>query len=155
MQETAESSTPYWQYKESLIYDAEQAKLLARYGNQMAAYRARKEWSVILDAFFLLEAERDFSLELRENAASREYMLECNFVSACGRYAFWRLINQQAPEAEKKLRAALKTRGTRRLLPKSRGSKTESAIFQSIEHQTSRNQETIGLLERLKLLFTD
>ena len=38
-----------------------------------------------------------------DNSESKYFVLNCYFTSACGRYAFWRLINNQAPEAESKL----------------------------------------------------
>ena len=71
----------------------------------MSAYRGRKGWSEILGTHFLLENDRDFSLTvlLSENSETEEFKLKCEFESACGRYAFWRLINHQAPEAEEKL----------------------------------------------------
>ena len=153
--EHAEQSNQYWQFKEGLIYDAEEVTLAAKYCDEMAAHRSKKYWVEILDAYFLLEPERDFKLMISSNSASADHMVNCVFTSACGRYAFWRLVNQQAPEAEKKLRLDLKNKGTRRLLAQSPSSKTESAIFGSIEGQSSENSEISGLLKKILDIFSE
>ena len=87
----------------SLIYDTDAISLIGRFSDELSAYRSRRKWVEILSNYFLLEPERDFESKIISSETSDGFLLHCNFTSACGRYAFWRLINHQAPEAEEKL----------------------------------------------------
>ncbi len=89
--------------KSGLIFDAEGVTLIARYSDELSAYRARRSWVDTLRNYFLLEAERDFEMAVLSSPEGGHFSLSCFFISACGRYAFWRLINDQAPEAQLKL----------------------------------------------------
>ena len=89
--------------KPALVFDAEAVTLTGHYLDELGAYRARREWMDILNSFFLLEKDRDYEMEVVYSESDDLYFLDCVFVSACGRYAFWRLINNQAPEAENRL----------------------------------------------------
>lgn len=85
----------------SLIYDADGVTLLGCYGDELSAYRARRAWVKALSNFFLLEKERDYELSISIHEDKPElFIMRAEFISACGRYAFWRLINHQAPEVE-------------------------------------------------------
>lgn len=90
----------------SLIYDTDSIALIGQYKDELSAYRARRKWTETLSNYFLLENEKDFSLKIVPSQTSSYFLLECLFSSACGRYAFWRLINYQAPEAEDELNLA-------------------------------------------------
>ena len=92
----------------ALIFDTEGVTLIARFGNELAAYRARKSWVIVLNRYFLLERGRDYEVSVLSSPENGYQVLNCYFTSACGRYAFWRLINDQAPEAEAKLCDATK-----------------------------------------------
>ncbi|GEM_PF-3159985 len=95
----------------SLIFDTDGVTLIARFPNELAAYRARKSWTSVLSRYFLLERGRDYEVSVITSPETGYNVLNCYFTSACGRYAFWRLINDQAPEAETKLCEATKTIG--------------------------------------------
>lgn len=89
--------------KLGLIFDADGVALFGRYADEMAAFRARKQWMEIFSNYFLLERERDYEIAISHSDSNAQFLLGCSFSSSCGRYAFWRLINHQAPEAEQKL----------------------------------------------------
>lgn len=91
--------------KSGLIFDAEGVTLIARCNDELSAYRAKKNWVLVLKSYFLLELERDYELSVLASPEHGYFTVSCFFISACGRYAFWRLINDQAPEAELKLGA--------------------------------------------------
>jgi len=87
-----------------LTFDSGSALIIATYNNEISAYRAKREWQSILNTYFLLDAERDYEMWVTAVEESEHtFLLTCMFSSACGRYAFWRVINDQSPEAEDKM----------------------------------------------------
>jgi len=97
------TSTDLSKMKSGLLFDAEGVTLISRCSDELAAYRIRRQWSEVLANYFLLEQERDYEMSILSLPENNYHVLNCFFISACGRYAFWRLINDQAPEAELKL----------------------------------------------------
>jgi hypothetical protein len=89
--------------KSGLLFDADGVTLIARLKDELSAYRMRKTWKEVLAGYFLLEQERDYEMSIVCVPEHDYFVLNCFFISACGRYAFWRLMNDQAPEAELKL----------------------------------------------------
>lgn len=83
-----------------VAFDSEAAALEGTYGDELSAFRARKVWIDILESNFLLEKEHDFKTDIVGDIEKGSYVLRCMFSTACGRYAFWRLTNSQAPEAQ-------------------------------------------------------
>lgn len=81
-------------------FDSETAALEGAYPDELSAHRARKVWVDILESNFLLEKNHDFQLKVDGSASDGAFALRCDFLTACGRYAFWRLTNDQAPEAQ-------------------------------------------------------
>lgn len=75
-----------------LIFDEEMLTLKASYISEIAAHRALKNWVKILGKAFVLERDYDYMLK-RQNGE-----LTCSFLTASGRYAKWRLCNNNAPE---------------------------------------------------------
>ena len=92
--------------RRGLIFDSEGVNLTGQFNDELGVYRARKLWVQTLNNYFLLERERDYDMEIVVDAERGSWKLNCTFLSACGRYAFWRLINHQAPEAELRLSGA-------------------------------------------------
>ena len=87
--------------KNGLHFSSDSASLISCYSNQLAAYRARKQWKEILQNYFLLDNERDYQISVARSVQNKNhFIVTCEFDSACGRYAFWRIINNQSPEAE-------------------------------------------------------
>lgn len=82
-----------------VCYDPDAVTLEGHYVDELSAHRAKKAWSQTLKSYFLLDNKVDFSLKIR-NGLADDYVLVCEFGSTCGRYAFWRLINNQALEAQ-------------------------------------------------------
>lgn len=84
----------------ALEFDALGVILRGVYGDELSAFRAKRAWIRALDQNFLLDEGHDYEMKTRPNLEDRKFVLNCSFVSACGRYAFWRLINDQAPEVQ-------------------------------------------------------
>lgn len=85
---------------QSVSFDADRIRLEGRYTDQLSAYRARRIWRETLLNYFLLEPEHDFTLQVASDKETSIYTLNCDFTSACARYCFWRLTNDQTPEAQ-------------------------------------------------------
>jgi hypothetical protein len=101
-----------------LWYDAERLILEGFYGDEVTAFRAKKRWIEVFESNFLLERGIDFSVVVADEpssgtgaftGAAREssesnsehcYSVRCDFLSACGRYAFWRITHHQAPQVQ-------------------------------------------------------
>ncbi|MCB0360906.1 MAG: hypothetical protein KDD44_14760, partial [Bdellovibrionales bacterium] len=81
----------------------------------------------------------------------------CFFISACGRYAFWRLINDQAPEAEDKLRATnpvAPEREPRRFFGGFRGAThMPDGRDEATTHHLSETEQAVNVISRLLRLF--
>jgi hypothetical protein len=144
-------------YKPGLIFDADGITLLGKYTDELAAHRAKKRWVAVLNSYFLLDRERDYEMWVNGSLEDHCFVLSCSFVSACGRYAFWRLVNRQAPEAEERLKgreeqstgnslwndAALDEEGS-----------SDSWIVSALSQQISENEETANLFKRIIKLFS-
>lgn len=87
--------------KPGLVYDADKLTLIGKFNNELAAYRARRRWTEVFGDHFLLEHQKDYKMLVE--TTEEEFQLAVSFHSPCGRYAFWRLVNKQTPEAESKL----------------------------------------------------
>jgi hypothetical protein len=83
-----------------LWYDPERLIVEGVYQDEVTAYRARRRWIEALEKNFLLEESLDFSLKVRCSRGGRNFRVRCDFLTACGRYAFWRLTHHQAPEVQ-------------------------------------------------------
>lgn len=89
-----------------LWYDAERLLLEGIYLDEVSAYRARRSWIKAFEMNFLLEDIHDFRVKVAFDSEDCRYRVQCNFTSACGRYAFWRLTHHQAPEVQFALETA-------------------------------------------------
>jgi len=147
------SNIDFARAKLGLIYDAEAVTLFGKYQDELSAHRARKEWQVVLGSHFLLERERDYDLVVFTSLEDGQFVLSCNFVSACGRYAFWRLVNRQAPEAEQKLNTNNERVQKSNRNPWSNNNNETSIVVNALEEQIDRNEETKSLVNRLLQLF--
>ncbi len=84
----------------SVCFDPDNIRLEGSYSDQILAYRARRIWTETLERCFLLDLSHDFEIKVITNTSEGGFTLRCGFLTACARYAFWRLTNQQAPEAQ-------------------------------------------------------
>ena len=142
-------------YKPGLVYDAEAVSLLGKYTDELSAHRGKRQWMETLGNYFLLERDRDYELFVDSSLSDKSFVVCCEFNSACGRYAFWRLINQQAPEAEQQLGCTITrsvSRSAKRSLPNV-DTRKEAWLFGSIDDQVNENEETRHLIARLLKLF--
>lgn len=87
-------------------FDADRVTLEGIYPDDFSLFRAKKNWSDILEYHFLLDSKRDFNFRFERDLTLGVFTLRCEFQSACGRYAFWRLTNYQAPEAQYQIETA-------------------------------------------------
>lgn len=83
-----------------VVFDSDSVTLEGQYGDELAIFRARKIWTEVFETNFLLEKGEDYKFASISKANEQKFVLKCNFTTACGRYAFWRLINNQAPESQ-------------------------------------------------------
>lgn len=143
--------------KPGLIYDADTVTLFGKYQDELSAYRARRDWQQVLSSHFLLENERDYDLSVFCSLDEGQFFISCNFVSACGRYAFWRLVNRQAPEAEQRLNDQRERvqKSAKSFLGSnwSNESKETTFVVNALEEQIQRNEENRSLVNRLLQLF--
>ena len=93
-------------------YDKDTYKVIGEYSNELYLFRAKKLWKTVLQDTFLLEEVTDFKFQVRKNSKLNVFTLSCTFKSACGRYAFWRINNNQNPEVTYILEAAHLTQTT-------------------------------------------
>lgn len=82
-----------------VVFDLDSLTLVGRYGDELSAHRAKKAWLKTLQDCFLLDSDSDIRLKVSSNKDQHHYLLSCEFISACARYAFWRLTNNHVPEA--------------------------------------------------------
>jgi hypothetical protein len=83
-----------------LWYDAERLILEGAYLDEITAYRARRRWIETFEMNFLLEASHDFGIKVVPQDEDGRFFVRCAFLTACGRYAFWRLTHHQAPDVQ-------------------------------------------------------
>jgi hypothetical protein len=147
---------------DGVCFDPEHVTLEGGYADQLSAYRARKIWAETLAQSFLLERDHDFKLSVIELTNCCRYALRCQFLTACARYAFWRLTNNQAPEAQYIIETAhiphaearqeefwtapdLKLKGDPAAL---------AGLEDAISHNKMASNRISSLLERLRDLIT-
>jgi hypothetical protein len=88
------------EYLLGLWYDPERLLIEGVYRDELTAYRVRKRWISAFREHFLLDDGLDLSFKVRKVGSSGFCKLNCYFISACGRYAFWRLTHHQALEVQ-------------------------------------------------------
>ncbi len=84
----------------AVLFDSDQVTLEGRYEDELSIFRAKKVWTEVLETNFLLEKGDDFKFGTLSDLGESKFVLKCSFSTACGRYAFWRLVNSQAPESQ-------------------------------------------------------
>ncbi len=116
-------------------FDLDRIVLEGCYADELSAYRAKKTWSKTLETSFLLDLDFDFKVVV-EHTEQPFYSVRCDFSTACGRYAFWRLTHNQAPEIQYIIRTAH--------IPVTELEKA------GVKQEAKNVVNTISLLERLK-----
>lgn len=81
-------------------FDGDRTLLEGVYRDQLSAYRAKRVWLEAFSIYFLLDEEQDLRVQISSDHEHGVYLIRCEFLSACARYAFWRLTNHQTPEAQ-------------------------------------------------------
>lgn len=96
----SQESRPAIEIEGGLTYNADRLCIEGNYSDELSQHRARKTWCTILETDFLLIPEADFQFTMEKDLEQNQFQIACAFKSACGRYAFWRLINEQVPEVQ-------------------------------------------------------
>lgn len=86
-------------YFEGVCFDADTDTLHGNYTDELSAYRARKGWKESLRLTFGLEDGFDF-ISVIETSNHNTYVVSCRFISASGKYAFWKITNNRSPESQ-------------------------------------------------------
>lgn len=84
----------------TVCFDPETISLQGVYRDELSLFRAKKKWADTLEISFMLEHNKDFSFTMIRHYEELKFILFCHFHTASGRYAFWRLTNYQAPDAQ-------------------------------------------------------
>lgn len=88
------------EFDDGVKFDLDAVSLFGIYRDELSLFRAKRNWCEILESNFLLEPGYDYNLNKVSAEDRSNFVLHCSFLTACGRYAFWRLTNDQAPEAQ-------------------------------------------------------
>jgi hypothetical protein len=138
-------------------FDPQTASLEGLYSDEISAYRAKKVWIDTLEHTFLLDNGHDFNITSTGSIASSEFKIECFFTTACGRYAFWRLTNNQAPEAQYGIETAhipnAESLYSRILSAPDLDKKKKTAIFEIPEQFPEVTTEKSSVVSWLKTLL--
>lgn len=154
--ESAESNVDLSKFKPGLIFDADGVCLFGKYHDELSAWRAKNKWIEVLHDYFLLESERDYEIKVVSDLTSLTFCLSCSFSSACGRYAFWRLINHQAPEAERKLGGTIGLTIESQIHSEfSEIDEDETWILTPLNESVQKNSESSQILKRILSIFKD
>ena len=138
---------------EGVTFDAERVVLEGCYADELAPYRAKRVWGEILETNFLLDAGHDFRIEIKAVNEGR-YILSCHFATACARYAFWRLTNNQAPEAQYVIETAHIPQSEQRKddlmqAPDLRAQGEAGALESWMQRYESENRSFVGWLKKI------
>lgn len=82
-----------------VLFDLDTLTLVGRYQDELSAFRAKKAWLKTLQDCFLLDSDTDITIKITKGSEPQQFLLSCEFISSCARYAFWRLTNNHVPEA--------------------------------------------------------
>jgi hypothetical protein len=92
--------------QEGISFNPSDMRLIGIYADQLSAYRAKKVWINEFEEKFLLEFAYDYTLKVAADHQQKKYLIECEFLSSCGKYAFWRLIHNQALDVQEAIENA-------------------------------------------------
>lgn len=90
--------------KYGVFFDSDTFVLQGYYEFELAQRRALKNWTQAIEDCLLLTNQSDFKVSYCNDLNS--FRISCEFVSATGKYAFWKLINGQAPDAQYQIEIA-------------------------------------------------
>ena len=127
------------------------------YTDELSAFRAKKSWIETMEHSFLLDCGHDFEITLSGDIQAAEFKVACAFTTACGRYAFWRLTNNQAPEAQYQIETAhipnAESLYARILSAPDLGKKKHTAIFELDESFQSVGTPRPGVVSWLRAIL--
>ena len=76
--------------------------LSSTFDTEFTAFSVRRLWINLFQKYFSLEKDIDYNLHVNkeDDGGDEKYNLNCEFTSPNGKYAFWKLINKKAIQAE-------------------------------------------------------
>ncbi len=86
-------------YFEGVCFDPDTDTIHGNYVDELSAYRAKKAWLEALKFNFSLKADSDLIVAI-ETTEMNSFVLSCRFYSSTAKYAFWKITNNQSPEAQ-------------------------------------------------------
>lgn len=145
----------------AVTFDAVTASLEGNYRDELSVHRAKKVWIDTLESNFLLEKGHDFKVRITKDPTHSAFKLICDFSTACGRYALWRLTHDQAPEAQYMIETGHIPNCESKLHDilfapdlKAKRANPETALYE-LENAISHNAFAAGLLNKLSKKVLD
>ena len=88
--------------KPHLKHSEDLSALSSTFDSEFTAYSARRHWINLFYKYFALEKDKDYILcvDKEDTSHGEKYELNCEFISPNGKYAFWKLLNKKAIQAE-------------------------------------------------------
>ena len=88
--------------KPRLKHTEDLSVLSSTFETEFSAFSARRLWINLFLKYFSLEKDKDYNLCVNnEHIDNTEiFELNCEFISPNGKYAFWKLLNKKAIQAE-------------------------------------------------------
>jgi hypothetical protein len=130
-----------------VIFDVDTLTLAGIYNDELSAHRAKKRWAQTLQDCFLLDTDTDIRIEVKSDRENLRFLLSCEFLSSCARYAFWRLTNNHVPEAAYLLEIAHIPESINQDL--SQGADLRAAMEKELQSIEARICEQKGILQRI------
>lgn len=130
-----------------VIFDVDTLTLAGVYNDEVSAHRAKKRWIQTLQDCFLLDTDTDIKIRVKGDLSNHRYLLSCEFVSSCARYAFWRLTNNHVPEAAYLLEIAHIPESINQDF--SEGADIRAAMEKELQSIEERIYEQKGILQKI------
>ena len=88
--------------KPRLKHTEDLSALSSTFDAEFTAFSVRRLWINLFQKYFSLEKDKDYNLYVNKESLGHNemYELNCEFISPNGKYAFWKLLNKKALQAE-------------------------------------------------------
>jgi len=88
--------------KPHLKHTDDLSALSSTFDAEFTAFSVRRMWINLFKKYFSLEKDKDYYVYVDKNTTGNNetYELNCEFTSSNGKYAFWKLLNKKAFQAE-------------------------------------------------------
>ena len=143
-------------FSSGVCFDSERLALEGVYPDELSSHRAKRVWIEALETSFLLDVSHDFQFKMVSVPAEGRFLLRCDFLTTCGRYAFWRLTHNQAPEAQYLIETGHIPYSEARhadflAVPDLRAKTHEPMVFTPMEGQKNSRPSWMGMISKVIL----